>query len=193
MTGNGAATVPALSAKGHLGDDLFAVRREEDAVAAAQGSDDLPPMPADARGVRQSHDGLVHGHPAVPPLRFPDGTGCPKRTRLGHNRRMSKNDGAHAALPVLAPRGDFDAQNTGPLTAEIRETVSRSPGVVLDLSDVTFGDSSFLNLLLSAHQETDLRIAQVPAGIERLLSLTGTESVLRIYGTVEEAQATVRT
>lgn len=104
---------------------------------------------------------------------------------------MSTNDSAPTALPVLAPRGDFDAENTAPLTAELQETAARHPGIVLDLSGVTFGDSSFLNLLLSAHQETDLRVAAVPAGVARMLDITGADAVLRVYGTVEDAQDAV--
>ncbi len=99
------------------------------------------------------------------------------------------NDGGTPgpALPVVAPVGELDIDNLGPLRAELRAVPDRS-GVVLDASGIVFADSSFLNVLISTHQRTDLRIAAPSDSLLRLLTLTGIGSVLTVYSTVEEAQ-----
>ncbi|MFG3016279.1 STAS domain-containing protein [Streptomyces cinerochromogenes] len=65
--------------------------------------------------------------------------------------------------------------------------------VVLDLSAVSFCDSAGLNVLLWAWRQADqagavLALACVPPTLERLLSMTGVDTVLRVYGTVAEAE-----
>lgn len=102
---------------------------------------------------------------------------------------MPTNDSSPTAAITLAPAGDYDAENIGPLATELSEATARCPVVVLDLSGVTFADSTFLNLLLRAHQETDLRLADLATGVARLLSVTGADSVLNTYSTVSQAEA----
>ncbi|MER6195405.1 STAS domain-containing protein [Streptomyces cyaneofuscatus] len=101
---------------------------------------------------------------------------------------MSHNESAPRTLPVIAARGDLDAHTLGPLSADLQAAAEAHSGVVLDASDVSFGDSTFLNLLLRVHQQTDLRIAAPSHAVRRLLSITGADSVLRVHGSVGEAQ-----
>ncbi|MCX5327856.1 STAS domain-containing protein [Streptomyces sp. NBC_00140] len=66
--------------------------------------------------------------------------------------------------------------------------------IILDLTQVTFCDSSGLNTLLDlrlqAEQEnTVLFLARVPATLRRVLEITGSDQVLRVYDTVTDAQA----
>ncbi|MBK5997059.1 MULTISPECIES: STAS domain-containing protein [Streptomyces] len=98
--------------------------------------------------------------------------------------------GAPGPLPVIAPHGDFDEDTLPPLEVRIRETAARHGGLILDASRITFGDSTFLRLLLTTHQEADLRIANPSPAITRLINLTATEQVLHIHPTVEDAQNT---
>ncbi|MYS24541.1 anti-anti-sigma factor [Streptomyces sp. DvalAA-14] len=102
---------------------------------------------------------------------------------------MSTADRAPTRLPVIAARGDLDATALAPLTAEIEAATASHPGVILDASGITFGDSSFLRLVISTHQNTDLRIAATPPVVERLFSIVGLDAVIRIYPTVHDAQA----
>ncbi|WP_330342408.1 STAS domain-containing protein [Streptomyces sp. NBC_00557] len=65
--------------------------------------------------------------------------------------------------------------------------------VVLDLSAVSFCDSSGLNVLLWAWRQAAeagavLVLACVPPALQRTLTRTGVDSLLRVYGTVAEAE-----
>ncbi len=64
--------------------------------------------------------------------------------------------------------------------------------VVLDLSAVSFCDSAGLNVLLVAWRQAEeagsvLALACVPGFLQQMLTMTGVDSVLRMYGTVTEA------
>lgn len=69
---------------------------------------------------------------------------------------------------------------------------SRHPCVVLDLSGVTFCDSSGLNAFLAAQRiarnsGASLVLACVPPQLRQLLELTGADQVLAVHDTVAEA------
>ncbi|MFJ1902182.1 MULTISPECIES: STAS domain-containing protein [unclassified Streptomyces] len=98
--------------------------------------------------------------------------------------------GAPGPLPVIAPHGDFDEDTLPPLKVRIRQAAAAHGGLILDASRITFGDSTFLRLLLTVHQEADLRIANPSPAITRLINLIGADQVLRIHPTVEDAQTT---
>ncbi|MEU1040950.1 STAS domain-containing protein [Streptomyces sp. NPDC005551] len=101
---------------------------------------------------------------------------------------MATHDSAVPAPPVIVPRGDLDASNIAPVADELEAARTRHHAVILDLSGVTFGDSSFLNLLLRFHQLTDLRLAATPTNLARLFDITGADTVLRLYPTVDAAR-----
>ncbi|SFF77138.1 anti-anti-sigma factor [Actinacidiphila alni] len=105
---------------------------------------------------------------------------------------MPSRGSAPTPLPVVAARGELDAENLPSLEARIEAATADAPGVVLDISDVTFGDSSFINLLLRIHQATDLRVAGPQPQVERLFRLVGVDALLRIYPTAALAQAVPR-
>lgn len=75
-----------------------------------------------------------------------------------------------------------------PLTAELRAATATAPGVILDVSGVTFGDSTFINLLIRTHLETNLRVVGVRPTLDRLLHIVGLDSVLRTFPTLAEAR-----
>ncbi|WP_051822050.1 STAS domain-containing protein [Streptomyces alboviridis] len=62
---------------------------------------------------------------------------------------------------------------------------------LLDLGGdrITFGDSTFLRLIMTTHQEADLRIAAPSPAITRLISIVGADQVLNIHPTVEAARS----
>ncbi|MFJ7063592.1 STAS domain-containing protein [Streptomyces griseobrunneus] len=96
---------------------------------------------------------------------------------------------APGPLPVVAPHGDFDEDSLPPLEARIKEAVHTHGGLILDAGNITFGDSTFLCLLLSTDQDTDLRIAAPSPAVTRLISIEGADQVLRIHPTVEAARS----
>ncbi|MFF4099083.1 STAS domain-containing protein [Streptomyces sp. NPDC001903] len=90
---------------------------------------------------------------------------------------------------VVPAYGELDQDTLAPLEEALAAAADRHALVVLDASAVTFGDSSFLNLLLRAHQLTTLRIAAPGEQLRRLFALTGADTVLSLYPGVEDAVA----
>ncbi|WP_413755195.1 STAS domain-containing protein [Streptomyces sp. MMBL 11-3] len=88
---------------------------------------------------------------------------------------------------VVAVRGDLDIDSLAGQRMRLQDTAAAVPVLVLDLSAVTFADSTFLNLLLLLRQATDLRLAGTPHWMVRLLELTGADAVLRLYPGVQDA------
>ncbi|MFE9247668.1 STAS domain-containing protein [Streptomyces sp. NPDC007088] len=83
--------------------------------------------------------------------------------------------------------GELDLDTIGGLRADLEEAAERYPVVLLDLSQVPFGDSSFLNLLIRVRLTTDLRLVAPTEPLRQLFALTGTDEVLQVYATVDEA------
>ncbi|MFJ9061765.1 STAS domain-containing protein [Streptomyces sp. NPDC102409] len=94
-----------------------------------------------------------------------------------------------APPPVLAPQGEFDLNTLAPLEAEIEVAITQRCGVVLDASNITFADSTFLRLVLATHHRTDLRIAAPSPAVSRLFHIVGANTVLRLFPTLEDALA----
>jgi anti-sigma B factor antagonist len=97
---------------------------------------------------------------------------------------------AGAAL-VLAVRGELDLDTLGPLRAALGQAVrEEAPRVVLDLSRVTFCDSTTVNEVLRADVDLGpgrLWIAAPSPFVARLIGLVGLNLVLTVRDTVEEA------
>ncbi|MFI8504801.1 STAS domain-containing protein [Streptomyces sp. NPDC085524] len=88
---------------------------------------------------------------------------------------------------VVAAYGELDQDTLGPLEEALAAAADQYRLVVLDAGSVTFGDSSFLNLLLQVHRLTTLRIAAPGDQLRRLFALTGADTVLSLYPSVEDA------
>ncbi|WP_030162095.1 STAS domain-containing protein [Streptomyces sp. NRRL S-244] len=88
---------------------------------------------------------------------------------------------------VVAAYGELDQDTLAPLEEALAAAADRHGLVVLDAAHVTFGDSSFLNLLLRVHRMTGLRIAAPGEQLRRLFALTGADTVLSLYPSVEDA------
>jgi anti-sigma B factor antagonist len=94
---------------------------------------------------------------------------------------------------VLQPSGRLNMVAAPALKSLIEDTVATgTPRVVIDLTDVTFIDSSGLGALIAGLKATrraggDLRIAQVPEQVMTVLRLTNLDRVLRAHPTVADA------
>ncbi|MCX4545664.1 STAS domain-containing protein [Streptomyces sp. NBC_01565] len=91
---------------------------------------------------------------------------------------------------VVVARGELDQDTLGPLEEALTTAADRHRLVVLDAGAITFGDSSFLNLLLRFHHVTALRIAAPGEQLRRLFALTGADTVLSLSPSVEHALGT---
>ncbi|MEU9190787.1 STAS domain-containing protein [Streptomyces sp. NPDC048484] len=94
---------------------------------------------------------------------------------------------AHSGAWVVTVRGDLDLDSIAGHRTRLTRTAAAFPVLVLDMAAVTFADSTFLNLILILRRTTDLRLANVPDLVMRLLELTGADAVLQLYPTVADA------
>ncbi|WP_371241690.1 STAS domain-containing protein [Streptomyces pimonensis] len=88
---------------------------------------------------------------------------------------------------VVGARGSYDISSITPLADALGAAAKEHPRVVLDASGIAFADSTLLNLLILTHRAADLRVAAPPRQLQRLLQLTGVDTVLKVRATVEEA------
>ncbi len=83
------------------------------------------------------------------------------------------------AVRVVAT-GEIDAASAPLLAAQLDQAIAGGNGVVhVDLSAVTFMDSSGVNALLTANQRKPLHLTAVHPAVERVLEITGVLDMLR--------------
>ncbi|GGU41955.1 STAS domain-containing protein [Streptomyces coeruleorubidus] len=98
-------------------------------------------------------------------------------------------------IRVVTLRGEIDHAVTEKLTEALLSYGSVTPQrTVVDLSGVTFMDSSGINALIAAHQGMSdaqgwLRIAGAQASVLRVLELVGLDQVIGCHPTVAQALA----
>ncbi|MEV5012052.1 STAS domain-containing protein [Streptomyces sp. NPDC056159] len=96
---------------------------------------------------------------------------------------------------VAKVRGAMDYVTQPELRERLKQVIARAErAVVVDLTDVSFCDSAGLNVLLGAHREAEkaavaLVLACVPGPLHRILEMTGADQVLRVFATVDDAEA----
>ncbi|WP_046733340.1 STAS domain-containing protein [Streptomyces humi] len=90
-------------------------------------------------------------------------------------------------VPVFVAHGDYDPASITPLADALLSAAEKFPRVVVDAAGVGFADSTFLNLLISVHLATDLRVVAPPAQLRRLLELTGSDKVLKVRADLTDA------
>ncbi|MET9744793.1 STAS domain-containing protein [Streptomyces ardesiacus] len=88
---------------------------------------------------------------------------------------------------VVSAQGSYDMHSIEPLAVALEAAAKESPRVVLDASGIAFADSTLLNLLILTHRATDFRVASPTPQVQRLLHITGVDTVLKVLATVEEA------
>ena len=98
------------------------------------------------------------------------------------------------AGPVLSVQGEIDTVTAPELQASVEQLAPQSGAVlVMDLSGVTFLSSAGLSVLVQAHQQAadtggELRVV-TNSTIARVFQLTGLDSTLKLYSSLEEARA----
>ncbi|MGV9351577.1 STAS domain-containing protein [Streptomyces spiralis] len=99
---------------------------------------------------------------------------------------------------VARVRGVMDYVSQLDLRRRLTQAIDRAQrAVVLDLADVSFCDSAGLNVLLGARRQAEragvvLVLACVPHRLHRILEMTGADQVLRVFDTVADAEAALR-
>lgn len=94
---------------------------------------------------------------------------------------------------VLGLHGEIDYQTVDALTQAIPSAgADAAQRIVVDMSQVTFMDSSGVNALIIAYQAATagngwLRLAGVRGAVLRTLQLVGIDSVITCHPTVEDA------
>jgi anti-sigma B factor antagonist len=93
-------------------------------------------------------------------------------------------ESVEAGFHVLKLEGELDLSVASDLEKEIIRTIDRAPqGVSIDLTDVSFLDSSSVRALLRASEAADdagkkLRVSGASGITRRVLELTGVDEVL---------------
>nr|WP_055713778.1 STAS domain-containing protein [Streptomyces torulosus] len=106
---------------------------------------------------------------------------------------MSVDHAAVDGVRVVTLRGEIDHTVKNKLTEALLSYGSVTPPrTVVDLSGVTFMDSSGIKVLIAAHQSMSdaqgwLRIAGAQASVLRVLELVGLDQVIGCHPTVEQA------
>jgi anti-anti-sigma factor len=105
--------------------------------------------------------------------------------------QLSIDHTAVDGIRVLTVRGEID-HDVKDVLSEALLAPDSAPRTVVDLSGVTFMDSSGINVFVAAHQSMSdahgwLRIAGAQAPLLRLLELVGLDEVISCHPTVEQA------
>ncbi|MFD3700345.1 STAS domain-containing protein [Streptomyces sp. NPDC058646] len=85
-------------------------------------------------------------------------------------------------LWVVQCAGEFDLTSLAPLRTACDTALEAGVDrLVLDVRGITFGDSTFLHLLVSCNDRCDLRlVGPLPRQLARLLAVTGTDQLLTV-------------
>ncbi|WUT39816.1 STAS domain-containing protein [Streptomyces sp. NBC_00690] len=92
---------------------------------------------------------------------------------------------------ILILSGEFDLDTIAPVTAAFDQAMTGPEAVVVDLAEVSFADSTMVNLLLQAHRAlgTRFRLAAPSPPVRRLIDLLGLDGVLHLHASVDDALA----
>jgi len=96
---------------------------------------------------------------------------------------------------VVTVAGEIDVYTSPVLQERLVEVIRDGlPSIVLDMSDVTFLDSTGLGVLITAlkrcrSNEGDLLLVTAQPNVLKVLEITGLNDVFQIHDTVEDATA----
>ena len=99
----------------------------------------------------------------------------------------------HGGTPVLEVRGEVDVSTAPELRERLLALAEQGRTVaVVDLSDVSFVDSTALGVLVSGVKRLrsaggDLRLVVTQPRISKVFEITGLTDVFHIYATADEA------
>jgi anti-sigma B factor antagonist len=94
---------------------------------------------------------------------------------------------------VIKLSGELDLATAPALEEELERASQSDGGVILDLRELEFMDSTGLSVLVRAHQAAEeagraLSLVKGPPQVQRLLSLTGVAERLNLIDAPEDAQ-----
>lgn len=97
-------------------------------------------------------------------------------------------------FPVVRVVGEIDLATAPELRDRLAEIPSDAGAVVIDLSEVTFLDSTGLSVLVASwkrisegREHGDIRLVVTRPAIQRVLDVTGLAQVFGVFATLEEA------
>ncbi|MFF0033878.1 STAS domain-containing protein [Streptomyces avermitilis] len=108
---------------------------------------------------------------------------------------LSTDHQAVDGIRIVVLRGEIDHANRDSLhEALLTPEGEAEPRTVADFRDVTFMDSSGINVLITAHRAAQdaggwLRLAGVQEPVQRVLALVGIDTLIPCHSTLEEALA----
>jgi anti-sigma B factor antagonist len=93
---------------------------------------------------------------------------------------------------VVAARGEVDLETAAGLDQSVRTALRSCPHLVVDLTHVTFIDSSGLGVLVGARRMAtalggEVSLVHPPALVRRILAGTGLQQGFRVYSSLDEA------
>ncbi|MEU1852869.1 STAS domain-containing protein [Streptomyces sp. NPDC019990] len=107
--------------------------------------------------------------------------------------RLSVEDRMVGGIRVVSLRGEIDHDVQDVLSrALLGEGAAAPPRIVADLSEVTFMDSSGINVFVAAYQQVSdvdgwVRIAGAQESVLRVLRLVGVDTLIPCHPTTEQA------
>ncbi|MFF3313523.1 STAS domain-containing protein [Streptomyces sp. NPDC002952] len=120
-----------------------------------------------------------------------------ERKRIGTERaqqagQLSVDATATDGIHVLALAGEIDHHTGNTLRQALTVPIEDCPRIVADLRQVTFMDSSGINIFLTAHRALSeaggwLRLAAPREAVMRTLSLIGADAVIDCRETLRQA------
>jgi anti-sigma B factor antagonist len=121
------------------------------------------------------------------------------KPKMGRSSKFSvRTEEDHSSATVVVVTGDVDLGTAPDFEQELARSVEQhlGAGLVIDLSGVTFIDSTGLNALVRAFERqrllgSSLALVTDDARVSMMLEVTRLDRVLRHYPTREEALAAV--
>ncbi|MFE9680479.1 STAS domain-containing protein [Streptomyces sp. NPDC002701] len=112
--------------------------------------------------------------------------------KAGRPDRLSIEHTDTGGVHVVTVRGEIDHAVSGMLGESLLIADREPPRIVVDLSGVTFMDSSGINAFIGAYQAASgaqgwLRIAAAQEPVLRVLKLVGIDAVIPCRPTLEQA------
>ncbi|MDQ0681115.1 anti-anti-sigma factor [Streptomyces achromogenes] len=106
--------------------------------------------------------------------------------------RLTVVSTATDSIRVLTLAGEIDYDTSPPLRQALDASGTRRPRIVVDLSRVTFMDSTGINLFIAAHRSLTqadgwIRLAAPTEAVMRLLQIVGVDAVIDCRETLREA------
>ncbi|MFE9812299.1 STAS domain-containing protein [Streptomyces sp. NPDC005548] len=106
--------------------------------------------------------------------------------------RLSITQTDRGGVRLLTLSGQIDADTTDVLRRNLQTSAPAPSRTVLDLSAVTFMDSSAINVLVAARRDALgaggwIRMAHLTTPVQRVVEIVGLDTIIPCYSTLAEA------